>query len=378
LRDPGQTHKETLATGAAAAAAGGFTTIVAMPNTSPPIDREDALRDLLDRAAAFPEIRILQTATLSAARHGRELANFATLRDAGAPALTDDGGCLSNARLMRDAMLQAKAVGLPGMDPCEDASRAEGTVAHGSATARELNLPARSRVAEELVVARDILLAEETACPVHIQHVSARRSVELIRRARAQGVPVTAEVTPHHLVLTHQACRDFGTLAKVNPPLGDETDRQALIEAVKDGTISAIATDHAPHTLEEKQAGWRRAPFGIAGLETVVPVCCTELVHGGLLTWPRLVELFTTGPATVLGLQAGTLTPGAPADCTILDPNAESVLKPDQFLSKGKNTPFADKKCRGRALGTIRHGEPSAALRQHLLRNPEHRHDPAP
>lgn len=359
LRDPGQTHKEDLASGSAAAAAGGFTTIVAMPNTDPPADSPMQLQRMQPRLDAVQWVRVLQSATLTLGRAGTELADFDALRDAGAVALTDDGGCLSEAHLMREAMREAHRVGLVVMDHCEDAGLAQGTVVYESETARHLNLPARSRVAEELIVARDILLCRDTGCPVHIQHVSTAGSVALIRQARAEGLSVSAEATPHHLLLTHEACIEHGTLAKMNPPLGGEEDRQALIEALRDGTITTIATDHAPHTLDEKAAGFRHAPFGIVGLETAVPMCLTHLVHTGLLSLSAFVAAFTTGPCTALGLPFGTLRLGAPADITVLDLEATGTITPETFRSQARNTPFAGMTYRGKALQTWVRGTPS-------------------
>ncbi|MFW5802345.1 MAG: dihydroorotase [Verrucomicrobiota bacterium] len=360
LRDPGQTHKEDLASGSDAAAAGGFTTIVAMPNTEPPADSPMQLQRMQHRLDAVTCVRVLQSASLTLGRGGAELADFGALRDAGAVALTDDGGCLSEAYLMREAMRNAHQVGLVVMDHCEDGSLARGTVVYESETARRLNLPARSRVAEELIVARDILLCRDTGCPVHIQHVSTSGAVALIRRARAEGLPVSAEATPHHLLLTHEACAEHGTLAKMNPPLGAEEDRQALIGALRDGTISTIATDHAPHTLEEKAVGFLRAPFGIIGLETAVPMCLTHLVHTGLLSLSAFVAAFTTGPCTALGLPFGTLRPGAPADITVLDLEATGTINPEAFRSQARNTPFANMNYRGNAVETWSCGIPSS------------------
>lgn len=356
LRDPGQTHKEDLDSGSAAAAAGGFTTIVAMPNTEPPADSPVQLRRMQQRLDQVTRVRVLQSATLSQGRSGVEVADLAAHRDAGAVAVTDDGGCLAEARLMREAMQAARRTGLVVMDHCEDASLAERTVVYESETARKLNLPARSRVAEELIVSRDILLARDTGCRVHIQHVSTAGSVALIRQARADGLPVTAEVTPHHLLLTHEACLEHGTLAKMNPPLGGEEDRQALLAGLQDGTLTTIATDHAPHTLDEKGTGFLRAPFGIVGLETAVPLCLTHLVHTGLLSLSDFVAACTTGPCTVLGLPFGTLSIGAPADVTILDLETTGTVNPDAFQSRGRNTPFAGMSYRGEAVATLVRG----------------------
>lgn len=355
LRDPGQTHKEDIASGTRAAAAGGFTTVLAMPNTVPAIDTPEAVRDVMDRAAGCPA-HVLQAGALTYGREGIDPTSLQELKEAGAPAFSDDGSTTQSAGIMRHAMLWAAALNIPVIDHCEDTSLSKPGLMHEGAVSRELHLPGQPRSAEELIVARDIMLAKETGCHVHLQHLSSAGSVEMLRNARKQGLPVTGEVTPHHLFLTDEACRTFGTNAKMAPPLREESDRQALIDALRDGTITAIATDHAPHTAAEKANGWFKAPFGIVGIEAVVPLCLTELYHTGILSLSNLVALFTKGPREILHLQIGSLSFGAPADLTVLDLDARHILQVANFKSQGKNCPYDGWKCHGAVHSTFLNG----------------------
>lgn len=357
LRDPGQTWKEDVTTGTRAAAAGGFTTVVAMPNTTPPIDSPSILRETLDRFRQSAVVRVLQTAAITLGRQGRVLSDAAALKAAGAPALTDDGRAVPNAGLLRAAMFAAKHAGLPILEHCEDLSVVGNGVLHDGEAAQRLGLPGTPTVSEELTVARDILLARETGCPLHIQHVSSAGTIERIREARAQGVPVTAEVAPHHLLLTDAACLKFGANARMNPPLRTEADRRALIEGLCDGTFDAIATDHAPHSAEEKDRSFPEAPAGIIGLEAAVPLCLTEFVHTGTIELSKLVARFTSGPRRVLGLKQGVLQPGSPADLTVFDLNAEFALDVAKFHSRSRNCPYHGRRCRGRVVATMVGGE---------------------
>ena len=357
LRDPGQTWKEDVASGTRAAAAGGFTTVVAMPNTTPPIDCPSVLRETLDRFRPSAVVRVLQTAAVTLGRNGRMLTDASALKAAGAPALTDDGSAVPDAGLLRRAMFAAKHAGLPILEHCEDPSVVGNGVLHAGEAARRLGLPGTPAVSEELVLARDILLARETGCPLHIQHVSTALSVEMIREAKGRGVPVTAEVTPHHLLLTDAACLEFGANARMNPPLRTETDRRALIEGLRDGTIDAIATDHAPHSTEEKDRAFPETPAGIIGLEAAVPLCLTELLHTGAMELSKLVARFTTGPRHILGLEKHVLQPGKPADLTLLALDAEFALDVGKFHSRSKNCPYHGRRCRGRVMATMVAGE---------------------
>jgi dihydroorotase len=353
LREPGQTHKEDIASGTAAAAAGGFTTILAMPNTLPATDTPGQVRELRGRYAAAAAVRVLQSGALTRNRAGSELADFAGMKAAGIAALTDDGATPQNPALMREACRRAAALGLPVIDHCEDTALAHGGAMREGETARHLGAAGIPALAEELIVARDILLAADTGAHLHLQHLSSGRSVALVRWAKRQGWPVTAETTPHHLLLTAAAVATHGANAKMNPPLGDEADRQALIAGLRDGTLDAIATDHAPHAADEKGRGLEAAPFGIIGLETALALCLTALAdENGPLTLTALLRLFTAGPRRILGLEAGTLAPGAPADFIVLDPAAEWTLTPADLRSKSANTPFLGQRCRGRVLQT--------------------------
>lgn len=353
LREPGQTHKEDIASGTRAAAAGGFTTVLAMPNTVPPVDAPETLAAVRESVRRHACVRVLQSATLTVERKGQVLSDAAALQRAGAAALTDDGGCIQSAALMRDALLAAGAAGLPVIEHCEDYATSGGGALHDGPVARQLGVRGAPALAEELIVARDILLARDTGVPVHFQHLSCAGAVSLLRWARSKGVHVSAEVSPHHLLLTAEAALEHGTHAKMNPPLRTEADRLALIEALRDGTIAALATDHAPHAASEKQLPLAEAPFGIVGLETAVPLCLTALYHAGLLPLRDLVARFTTGPCQALRLPYGTLAPGRSADLTILDLERVSTIAPDRFLSRARNTPFAGRHCRGAVAATV-------------------------
>lgn len=353
LREPGQTHKEDIGSATRAAAAGGFTSVLAMPNTSPAVDSAAAVRAVLHGASERGAVRVLQAGALTMGRGGKELADYAAMQAAGVPALTDDGSTPQGRDVMRAAMLAAVALGLPVIDHCEDVAMSKPGVMHGGAVAARLRLPGQPREAEETVVARDIALARETGCRVHVQHLSSAGSVALLRAARQEGLPVSGEVTPHHLFLTDGAAEIYGVNAKMAPPLREEGDRQALLAGVLDGTITCLATDHAPHTDSEKAAGWLEAPFGIIGLEAAVPLCLTGLYHTGFLSLSRLVSLFTQGPRELLGLPVGAMTLGAAADATILDPDAPHCLKVTDFVSRSHNCPYDGWACRGKVVGVL-------------------------
>ena len=357
LRYPGQVHKEDVATATRAAAAGGFTTIVAMPNTLPPVDSPAVLGEVLRRCREVGVVRVLQTAAVTAGREGRSLTSFAELRAAGAVALTDDGSAVPSAHLMLQTLRQARVVGLPVLDHCEDEAIVGDGAMHEGAVAERLGFPGRPAVAEDVIVAQNIVLSAEAEWPIHVQHVSSARAVELIRLAQASGVAVSAEATPHHIVLTHEACATYGTDAKVNPPLREETDRRAVLRGLQEGVIGVIATDHAPHAPEEKGRPFVEAPSGIVGLEAAIPVCLTHLYHKGVLSLTELVAKFTVGPCRVLGIPYGTLALGAPADVTILDPESPTTIDTASFRSRSRNCPYHGWSCKGRAVGTIVGGE---------------------
>ncbi|MDD4538252.1 MAG: dihydroorotase [Lentisphaeria bacterium] len=353
LRYPGQTHKEDIRSGTAAAAAGGFTTVLAMPNTVPTVDNPTVLADVLRKAATEGSVHVLQAGALTVGRQGDVVTDIAGLKAAGAPVVTDDGSTPQLAGVMRQAMIAAAAAGIAVIDHCEDCSLARPGVMHDGAVARELGLPGQPRSAEEVIVARDIILAAETGCRLHLQHLSSAGSVAMLRLAQQHGLPVTGEACPHHLFLTDEACRTFGVNAKMAPPLREEADRQALIDGLRDGTLCAIATDHAPHSADEKAAGWTKAPFGIIGLEAAVPLCLSELYNKGVLTLPQLIALFTVGPRKVLGLPVGSLELGATADVTILDPDAKHSISVESFASRSRNCPYDGWQCRGKVVGTL-------------------------
>jgi len=355
LREPGREDKETIATGTRAAAAGGFTAVCAMPNTDPVNDRAGITRAILDRARALGVVRVHPIGAITRGSQGEELAEYGDLREAGCVAVSDDGRPVASARVMRRALEYARAFDLTVIDHCEEPSLSQNAAMNEGTVATLLGLRGAPAVAEAMVVERDVLLAELVGGKVHIAHVSAAASVEAVRRGKARGVRVTAEATPHHLLLTDQAVKDSGydTATKMNPPLRSESDRQALIEGLRDGTIDCIATDHAPHTVDDKKVEYDQAAFGIVGLETAVALCLDRLVGGGLLDLPQLVSLLSTRPARVLGLPGGSLGPGSPADVTVLDLGRRVKVDPSRFESKGRNTPFGGWSLKGGPALTI-------------------------
>jgi dihydroorotase len=379
LRDPGFEHKETIETGTRAAAHGGFTTVCCMPNTEPPIDSRATVEYVLRTAAAVGLVRVLPIGCVSQDRHGEVLAELADLAEAGVVGFSDDGNPVADSSLMRRALEYSRALGLPIIDHCEEPSLTREGVMHEGWVATRLGLRGQPAAAEEAAVARDIALAEFTGSHVHIAHVSTRGSVDLVRAAKARGVDVTAEVTPHHLTLTHEAVAfsptgmpagngglTYDTNAKVNPPLRTREDVEACVEGLVDGTIGAIATDHAPHALEDKLCEFDQAAFGISNFETalgalltLVPAC-PEGRPGGRLDLPTLIAKLTAGPVAALALDRrpglaglGSLAPGAPADVVVLDPQGEWVVEPERFASKGRNTPLAGRTLRGQVVATV-------------------------
>ncbi len=359
LREPGFEAKETIATGTRAAARGGFTTICCMPNTNPPLDNQATVEYVKAKAATEGVVRVLPIGCISKERKGKELAPMRELASAGVVGYSDDGDPVLNSWLMRQALEYSRALGLPVIDHCEDTSLINGGVMNEGVVSARLGLRGMPAAAEEIMVARDVELAQLTGGWVHIAHVSTEGSVELVRQAKKQGIRVTAEVTPHHLTLTEERVLGYDTNAKVNPPLRTEKDIQALIEGLKDNTIDIIATDHAPHTEAEKQRDFALAPFGISGLETALG-SLMGLVHDGQLTLTTLVSKLTCEPARMLGSRygkLGTLAVGAPADITIFDPNRDWVVDTSVFASKGKNTPLADSKLKGKVMATISLGK---------------------
>jgi len=328
-----------------------------MPNTTPAIDTAERVQAVRQAAAERGAVHVLQAGALTLGRAGKELADYASMQVAGAPVLTDDGSTPQDSAVMRAAMQAAAALRLPVVDHCEDAGLSKPGVMHAGAMAALMQLPGQPRAAEEAIVTRDIALARETGCRVHLQHLSTAGAVQELRAARQEGLPVSGEVTPHHLFLTDAAAAVYGVNAKMAPPLREESDRQALLAGVLDGTITCIATDHAPHTRAEKAAGWLEAPFGIVGLEAAVPLCPTGLYHTGFLSLSRLVSLFTQGPRELLGLPVGAMTIGAAADVTVLDLDAPHRLKVAEFVSRSHNCPYDGWACRGKVVGVFVEGK---------------------
>lgn len=353
LRQPGNTTAETIASGSMAAAAGGFTSIVAMPNTTPPADTAGAIEYLRRVAAEQAVVRVLPCGNMSKGGKGEEMAGIGSLKAAGVVALSDDGKCIQDHALMRHVVEYAKSFDLPILDHCEEVTLAAGGVMNEGKWSVLLGMNGIAGASEELIIARNILFARQINWKIHMQHVSTAESVEMLRRARAEGIPVTGEATPHHLALTDECIKKFDTNYKMNPPLRSESDRQALIRGVADGTITVIATDHAPHTRTAKLVEFDHAPFGIIGLETAFPVCYTELVASGIITLPQLIAKLTTGPADVLGMKNYSLAYGNPADLTVLAPDEEYVIDKETFKSKSRNTPFDGTKVRGKVKMTI-------------------------
>jgi dihydroorotase len=353
LREPGREDVETVATGARAAAAGGFTAVCAMPNTDPVTDNQAAVGFIVRQAQRAASARVYPIGAVSVGQRGEALAEFGEMVGAGAVAVSDDGKPVATAQLMRTALEYARTFGIPVADHCEEMSLARGGAMNEGIVSARLGLKGIPSEAEEIMAIRDILLARRTGGHVHLCHMSTRGSVELIRWGKDRGIRVTAEVCPHHLSLTEDAVEGYDTNAKMNPPLRTADDVAALQEAVRDGTIDLVATDHAPHHYDEKEREFSDAPNGIVGLETALAVVATHLVVPGILSWPTLVDRMSTTPARVFGLTGGTLRRESVADVTIFDPAAEWTVDPDQFLSKGRNSPYRGKRLTGRATCTI-------------------------
>ncbi len=350
LREPGYEHKETIATGTAAAAAGGFTAVACMPNTDPPIDSAEVIRSILDRASGFA-VDVLPVATITRKREGEELAPLAELADAGAVAFSDDGAPVVNSQLMRIAFEYALMFNKPLIQHAEDLALANNGCVHEGTVSARTGLPPIPSVSETVMVARDLLLAEYTGGLYHVSHVSTAGAVELIREAKKRGVRVTAEATPHHFTLTDEATAGFDTNTKMKPPLRNRDDLEAIKEGLRDGTIDAIATDHAPHAPHEKLVEYTYAPFGIIGLETAVGLTLRELVLPGVLTLVEAVEKLSTNPRRILGLREIRLEPGEPANLTLFDMNRQWTFDVATSRSKSRNTPFHGESFPGKIIG---------------------------
>lgn len=356
LREPGQEHKETVATGTASAVAGGFTAVACMPNTTPVNDSASVTEFIVKRAAEAGLARVYPIGAVSLGSKGTQLTEIGDLVKAGCVAITDDGRPVETALLMRRALEYASMFNIPVIDHCEDPSLKGDGVAHEGPTAAMLGLRGIPGQAESVMVERDVSVAELTGGRVHIAHMSARQSLRAVREGKSRGVAVTTEVAPHHFLLTDAALSGgdgYDTNFKMNPPLREEADRAAMVEGIRDGSVDVIATDHAPHHADEKALEFDRAPFGIVGLETAVSLCLDRLVHAGLISMSRMVELLAPNPAKVLGLPGGALTEGSPADITVLAPDTPVTIRASTFRSKGRNTPFDGWSLRGAVAATI-------------------------
>jgi dihydroorotase len=354
LREPGFSHKETIESGARAAAAGGFTTVVCMPNTLPAADNPSTIAWVKDRAAAVACVNVLPTGAISKNLAGEELAPIGSLAQAGVVAITDDGHCIQNHEVMRRAVEYARMVGVPVLDHCQDYNLVGDGVVHEGYWSILLGLPGWPAAGEEAIVMRNILLAELCDHPIHCQHLTTAGSVRLLREARARGVKISSEVCPHHIALTDEAIQNFDTNHKVNPPLRSQADVDALLEGIADGTLSILCSDHAPHADFEKEVEFDAAPFGIVGLETQLGLFIDLLVHKHRkVNIARLIEMYTAEPARLLKISAGTLSVGARADVTLIDPELEWTVSVDRFESASRNCPFDGWKLKGRAVRTI-------------------------
>jgi len=355
LREPGQEHKETIRTGTMGAAAGGFTAVVCMANTDPVNDDAAVTELILSQARRAGFARVYPLGTVSKGMKGEAMAEMGEMVASGAVGFTDDGVVVAHPELMRRALLYTQHYGVPVAQHAEDLRLTGDGVMHEGEWSTKLGLKGIPRSAEDVIIARDLILLAETGGRYHVQHLSTVGGVELVRAAKERGLPVTCEVTPHHLFLTDKAIADsdFSTDCKMKPPLRAESDRQALLAGLVDGTIDCIASDHAPHHPDEKDVEFSVAPYGILGLETTVPLCLDRLVHGGVLPLSRVIALLSTEPARVMGLPGGSLAEGSPADVTLLDLDAEVTVDRAKMRSKSRNTPFHGWQLKGRAAGTI-------------------------
>jgi len=353
LREPGQTHKETIQTGSWAAAAGGFTTIVCMPNTSPVADNVGTIQQIQDAIKRDAVVNVLPTGTLTIGLKGEHLAPTGSLKKAGIVAVTDDGLCVQNNEIMRRAVEYADMFDLLVMDHCQDASLTVDAVMNEGHWSMRLGLQGWPNAAEDIIVSRNVILSTYTGAHIHMQHISSANSVDILRRAKQRGVNVTAEVSPHHMHLTDECLRDYNTHFKMNPPLRTESDRQALIEGLLDGTLDIIATDHAPHTNDEKDREFDYAPFGVIGMETALAVSLEALYHDRKCDLSTVIDLLTRKPANILKLDRGTLSTGIHADIALIDPDESWTVDVSQFKSRSSNCPWAGQTLRGKVKKTL-------------------------
>ena len=356
LREPGREDEETIYSGSCSAVAGGFTSVCCMPNTEPPIDNQETVKFVYAKAKEA-KCKIFCVGAVTKGQKGEELTEILDLVQAGVVAISDDGKPVSNSLVMRNALEYCKMFNLPIISHCEDLSLSSCGVVHEGFVSTSLGMNGIPSIAEEVMVARDLKLAEFTGGRVHIAHVSTQGSVDLIREVKKRGIKVTCETTPHHFTLTDEALKTFDTNAKVNPPLRTKKDVEAIKRGLKDGTIDCIATDHAPHSIEEKEVEFDFAPFGMVGLETALGLVITELINKKILTWPQAIAKLTINPSRILNLKAGRIKRDFPADLTVIDPKASWVVDPKKFQSKSKNSPFGGKKLWGKVCYTIVDGE---------------------
>ncbi|MCU0722549.1 MAG: dihydroorotase [Planctomycetes bacterium] len=353
LREPGNEDEETIESGSMAAVAGGFTSVAAMPNTHPPVDNVASAEYVLLQSERAGGAHIFPIGAVTKGRLGKELAEIGQLSRGGAVAFSDDGDPIGDAAVMRRGLQYVNMFGKAVISHCEDKSLSGSGVMNEGVVAMKLGLSGIPASAEEVMVSRDLILAKATGARLHIAHVSTAGSVELVRRAKAQGVRVTAEATPHHFTLTHDCILDFDTNCKMNPPLRSREDVEAVKQGLADGTIDAIASDHAPHSLEEKDVEFPAAPFGVIGMESMLPLAVTELLESGLVSLPRLISALTVAPAGVLNLRKGTLADGADADVTLIDLKKEWVIDASKFRSKSRNCPFQGRAVKGKAVAVL-------------------------
>ena len=353
FRDPGFTEKEDIITGSRAAAHGGFTTVTCMPNTRPTVDSPEMVQYVYDRAKEGSGVHVLPIAAVSMGEKGTVLTDAKALKQAGAVALSDDGVPVQSANLMRDALICASRQQLAVLTHCEDADMVKNYAVNEGRISRQLGIPGRPAIAEEIMVMRDAMLAEETQTAVHICHISTGRAVDIVRKYKKKGVKITCETCPQYFTLNQREILEQGAMARVNPPLRTSRDVAAVLAGVKDGTIDCIVTDHAPHTAEENARGLEKAPSGMVGLETSLGITLTQLYHTGEMTLPEIIAKMTVNPARILNLDCGRLSAGSAADLTIFDPNEEWVVDAEKFASKGRNTPFNGRTLKGKVKYTI-------------------------
>jgi len=357
LREPGREDKETLKTASRAAAKGGFTTIAGMPNTTPDADNQTVIEFVLSRAKKDAVVNILPIGTITKGRDGKQLAEIGELKKTGAVAVSDDGSDIQNANVMRKALEYCTMWNMPLLSHSEDLRLADNGAMHEGLVSTELGLPGKPAAAEEVMVAREIILSELAGCPIHFCHISTKGSIDLVRLAKKKGLKISAETCPHYFTLTDKAVRGYNAQAKVNPPLRSKEHKEAVLEGLKDGTIDVIASDHAPHLLVEKFREFENCENGMVGLETMLPLVLDKLVHEKTLELDQAIAKLSCNPAKVLGIDKGTLSKGKDADITIIDLDAKETVDPSKFESKGRNTPFAGMKLRGKAVYTIVSGK---------------------